>query len=56
MTSSKLGHAVIVNTLKAELPRTVQDVIAVKNALETVGFTVKCYDECTVQVNMSHCF
>ena len=45
-----MGHAVIVNTLKTELPRTLHDVTAVKHALETVGSIVKCYHDCTGQV------
>ena len=46
MTAPELGHAVIVNTLKSELPRSAQDVAAVQHALESVGFTVLIFGEC----------
>ena len=53
MTHAELGHAIIINNLKCQAPDTVSDVHALRAALETVGFNVKCYDDCNIQVYYS---
>ena len=47
-----LGHAVIINNLRSQVPETSEDVDALRAALEAVGFNVKCYDDCNVQVSL----
>ena len=51
MTHAELGQAIIINNLRSQAPDTVSDVHALRAALETVGFNVKCYDDCNVQVS-----
>ena len=46
----QLGFAAIINNLRSQVPNTADDVQALRSALETVGFNVKCYDDCNVQV------
>ena len=53
MFHPQLGFVVIVNNLRSQVPHTAHDVQALRSALETVGFNVKCYDDCNVQVNFS---
>ena len=47
-----LGYAVIINNLRSQVPETSKDVEALRAALETVGFNVKSYDDCNVQVSL----
>ena len=51
MTQPNLGHVVIINNLRSKVPDTAGDVHALRAALETVGFNVKCYDDCNKQVH-----
>ena len=51
MTQLNLGHVVIINNLRSKVKDTAGDVLALKAALETVGFNVKCYDDCNKQVH-----
>ena len=52
MNLRELGFAVIINNLRSENPDTAVDVQALTAALETVGFKVKCYDDCNAQVSL----
>ena len=49
-----LGFAVIINNLRSQVPEPSKDVEALRAALETVGFNVKSYDDCNVQVSLRH--
>ena len=42
MFHPQLGFVVIVNNLRSQVPHTAHDVQALRSALETVGFNVKC--------------
>ena len=50
MFHPQLGFAAIINNLRSQIPDTADDVQALRAALETVGFNVKCYDDCNAQV------
>ena len=50
MNLPKLGHAVIINNIASEMPGSKEDVKALKEAYETVGFEVQVHENCTVQV------
>ena len=50
MFQPQLGFAAIINNLHSQVPDTADDVQALRAALETVGFNVKCYDDCNVRV------
>ena len=52
MQLKNLGYAIVLNNLRLEVPQTVEDVKAVSCALETVGFTVMCYNDCNTQVRI----
>ena len=52
MNLRELGLVVIVNNLRSQNPDTAADVQALTAALETVGFKVKCYDDCNAQVSL----
>ena len=52
MFQPQLGFAAIINNLHSQVPDTADDVQALRAALETVGFNVKCYDDCNVQVKL----
>ena len=51
MDLPKLGHAVIVNNIASEMPGSNEDVKALKEAYETVGFDVKVHENCSVKVS-----
>ena len=53
MNHAELGHANIIKNLRSQAPDTVSDVHTLRAALETVGFNVKCYYDCNVQVYYS---
>ena len=46
----KLGHAVIINNVASEMPGSKEDVKALREAYETVGFQVHVHENCTAQV------
>ena len=50
MTLPKLGHAVIINNVLAEMPGSMEDVKALKTIYEKVGFQVTVHTNCTAQV------
>ena len=50
MNLPKLGHAVIINNIASEMPGSKEDVKALKDAYETVGFEVQVHENCTAQV------
>ena len=50
MKLSKLGHAVIINNIASEMPGSKEDVKALTEAYETVGFEVQVHENCTAQV------
>ena len=51
MKLPKLGHAVIVNNVASEMPGSNEDVKALKEAYQTVGFEVQIHKNCTAQVD-----
>ena len=52
MTLRELGYVVIINNLRSQIPKAFEDVQALRTALELVGFNVKCYNDCDVQVSV----
>ena len=50
MNLPKLGHAVIINNVASEMPGSNEDVKALKQTCQTVGFNVQVHDNCTAQV------
>ena len=50
MALPKLGHAVIINNIASELSGSNEDVKALKESYETVGFEVQVHENCTAQV------
>ena len=50
MTLRELGYVIIISNLTSQIPNASEDVQALRAALETVGFNVKCYNDCNVQV------
>ena len=53
MALPKLGHAVIINNIASEMPGSNEDVKALKEAYETVGFEVQVHENCTAKVWMN---
>ena len=51
MKLPKLGHAVIINNVASEVPGSNEDVKALKEAYQTVGFEVQVHENCTAQVD-----
>ena len=51
MDFPRLGHAVIINNIASEMPGSNEDVKALKDAYETVGFDVQVHENCSVQVS-----
>ena len=43
----KLGHAIIINNIAAEMPQSKDDVEALKEAYKTVGFDVQVHNDLT---------
>ena len=52
MDHPDLGNVIIFNNLRSQVPEISNDVEALKAALEAVGFSVKSYDDCNVQVSL----
>ena len=50
MNLPKLGHAVIINNIASEMIGSNEDVKALKEAYETVGFNVQVHENLTEQV------
>ena len=50
MSRKYLGHCVIVNNVKEEMPETVQEVNDLRKACETVGFDVTLYEDQDLKV------
>ena len=50
MNLPKLGHAVIINNIASEMPGSNEDVKALKESYETVGFDVQVHENLTEQV------
>ena len=50
MNLPKLGHAVIINNIASEMPGSNEDVKALKESYETVGYQVQVHENCTEQV------
>ena len=53
MDLPKLGHAVIINNIAHEMPGSIVDVEALKDAYTTVGFDVQIHENCSAQVSIS---
>ena len=51
MSLPRLGHAIIINNVSLSMPGSEDDVTALKDAYETVGFEVYVYRDCEVKVN-----
>ena len=51
MKLPKLGHAVIINNIASEMPGSNEDVKALREAYQTVGFEVQVHENCTAQVD-----
>ena len=51
MNLPRLGHAVIINNIASEMPGSKEDVKALKDAYETVGFEVQVHENCSVIVS-----
>ena len=51
MKLPKLGHPVIINNIASEMSGSKEDVKALKEAYQTVGFEVQVHENCTVQVD-----
>ena len=51
MDLPKLGHAVIINNIASEMPGSNEDVKALKESYETVGYQVQVHENCSVQVS-----
>ena len=52
MTLPRLGHAIIVNNIASEMPGSIRDVQALKEAYGTVGFDVQVHNDCDAQVRI----
>ena len=50
MNLPDLGHAVIINNIASEIPGSNEDVKALKQSCQTVGFEVQVHENCTAQV------
>ena len=53
MSLPYLGYAVVINNLSSDVEHWVLDVECIKSALDTVGFQVKAYNDCNVQVSIA---
>ena len=51
MSKPYLGYAVVINNLSSDVRHWVLDAECIKSALDTVGFRVKAYNDCNVQVS-----
>ena len=50
MSLANLGHAIIINNVANEMPGSMEDVEALKETYEKVGFKVQVHTNCTSQV------
>ena len=50
MDKPRMGHALIVNNIEKEMPGSVHDVDALKEAYEHLGFQVHIHRNCSAQV------
>ena len=50
MTLPKLGHAIIINNIASEMPGSMEDVKALAEAYQTVGYEVQVHENCTAKV------
>ena len=53
MSLSRLGIAVIINNVSQKRPGSKQDVKALTEAYETVGFDVIVHEDCDINVNIT---
>ena len=53
MTLPELGYVIMLINLRPDVPDTCKDVPALKAALETVGFGVRYYNDCSVEVGIN---
>ena len=51
MDLPSLGHAVIVNNVLGEMPGSMEDVQALKETYETIGYKVQVHNDLSSQVN-----
>ena len=54
MSLPRLGIAVIINNISQKRPGSKEDVKALTEAYETVGFDVIVYEDCDIKVNISN--
>ena len=52
MSQPYLGYAVVINNSSSDVQHWVLDAVCIKSALDTVGFQVKAYNDCNVQVSI----
>ena len=52
MDLPNVGHAVLINNIAGEQPGSNVDVQCMRDALQTVGFTVHVHENCTDQVSV----
>lgn len=50
MDLPRLGHAIIINNIRAEVVGSASDVLALQRAYETVGFDVQIHTDCSSKV------
>ena len=51
MSLPRMGQAIIINNVAAEMPGSLADVEALQAAYKNVGFHVSSYSDCTIQVS-----
>ena len=56
MSLARMGQAVIINNVAAEMPGSTADVVALQAAYKKVGFDVRSYSDCTEEVSDSRGF
>ena len=56
MSPGRMGRAVIINNVAAEMPGSTADVEALQAAYKDVGFDVRSYMDCMEEVSDSHGF
>ena len=52
MALPKLGHAIIINNIASEMPGSKEDVKALTEAYQTVGYEVQVHENCTAKVRI----
>ena len=53
MNQPNLGYAVVINNLSSDVQHWVVDAASINSAQDTVGFQVKAYNDCNVQVSIA---